>query len=148
MIHPDITSDSSKDSFFTGDPNQVLDLGNELDSEMHANLVLPINGISIPSPTCTIISDIDAIQLLFEDFFMNDVNISTNDKNWYILCAFLGVVEGFSMDDSPYKDLKKPMLPTQHMFKQEVVWHLPQSKIRKLENLELIALLQLEEYKL
>jgi len=51
------------------------------------------------------------------------------------------------MDDIPYKDLKKPTLPTQHMFKQEVVRRLPQYKIRKLKNLELISLLQLEEYK-
>ena len=107
MMYPDITSNSSKDSLHTGGPNHVFDLGEELEPEVSNNLEVPLDGISIPSPTHTAISNINTIQVSFEDFFTNDVNISTNDKNRYILCACFGVVEGFSLDDSPYKDLKK-----------------------------------------
>lgn len=69
------------------------------------------------------------------------------EKNRYMFCACLGVVEGFSLDGSLYKDLKKPMLPNQQMFKQKVMQRVPDSQVRQLKNNKLIALLQIEEYK-
>jgi len=148
MIHPDSSSVESKDSLMDGAPNQVFNLSNDIESEIDANLVLDLDGIDIPSPTRTIVSDIPTVLSSFEDFYNNDVNIRTIDKSRYILGASIGVVEGFSLQDSPYKDLKKPMLPTQHMLKQEVTRRVPESRVRKLKNGELIALLMTDEYRI
>ena len=112
MIHPDISSVESKDSLHDGAPNQVFNLSDDIESEIDANVVLDLDGIDIPSPSRTIVSDIATVLSSFEDCYNNDVNIRTSDRSRYILGASIGVVEGFSLDDSPYKDLKKPMLPT------------------------------------
>ena len=146
MIHPDIASEESIDSLHDGAPNRVLNLSDDLETEINANLVLDLDGIDIPSPSRTIVSGIETVPSSFEDFYKNDVNIRTSDKIRYILAASIGVVEGFSLGDSPYKDLKKPMLPTQHMLKQEVMRRVPESRVRKLKNDELIALLKTKEY--
>ena len=68
MIHLDITSDDSKDSLHNRAPNQVFDLADDIESETDANMVLDLDGISIPSPSHTIVSDIAPIPSSF-DFF-------------------------------------------------------------------------------
>lgn len=90
MIHPDISSDESKDSLHDGAPNQVCDLTDNIESEIDANVVLDMGGIIIPSSLCRLITDIAPITSSFDDFSNNDVNIRRRDKSRYtVLCKYI-----------------------------------------------------------
>ena len=64
IVYPNITSDSSsKDYIFTGTPNHVFHPGRELESEAETNVVLDLDDVIISPPSCTIVSNITAIQI-------------------------------------------------------------------------------------
>ena len=144
MINLDNSSDgeSKDDSLFTGIPNQLLLLGEETISLDDSNVTNESN--VIPSSSIVIPTD---IPVPFEEYYTNSDNVRLIDRSRYLLAACFGTVEEYSLEVSPYKDLKKPMLPTQVMLRQEILRRSPGTKIRKMKNKDLLALLQSEELK-
>ena len=118
----DSDGESKDDSLFTDDPNQLL--------------LLP--PITIPT----------VISVLFEEYYTNDENILTIDRTRYILAACIVTVDEFSLEERPYKDLKKTMLPTQVKLQQEILRRRPGHKIRKMKNKDLLEVLQSDELKI
>ena len=76
---------------------------------------------------------------------MNNKNIRTVDRSRYLLAVCIGVVKNFSFNVGPYKEIKKPMIPTQVMLQQEILRRSPGHRIRKMRNSDLVDLLNSEE---
>ena len=135
--------ESKYDSLHTGSPNQLLLRGED-------NIWLADDNASTDaaSPTNTTIIIPGKNPVPFEEYYTNDENIWTVDQSRYILAACIGTVDASSFAESPYKDLKKPMLPTQIMLRQEILWRSPGHKIRKMKNNELLEVLASEELKI
>ena len=76
------------------------------------------------------------------EYYVNDTsNLKAADKNRYSLCACHGVVPDFDLKSKPYDTLKKGQLPTQAMYKKEILRRDPSAKLRKRKNDELLIML-------
>ena len=103
MINLDNSSDgeSKDDSLFSGSPNQLLLLGEETVSLDDNNVTNESN--AIPNSSIVIPTD---IPVPFEEYYTNSDNVRLIDRSRYLLAACFGTVEEYSLEVSPYKDLK------------------------------------------
>ena len=63
------------------------------------------------------------------EYYVNDTSkLKASDKNRYILCACHGVVPDFTLKTKPYDALKKGQMPTQAMYKTEILRRDPSVK--------------------
>ena len=90
-------------------------------------------------------SEDDAVS--FEEYINDMNNVITLDKNRYLLAACFGVVPNFDLKQAPYLDLSARVLPTNAMFKQELLRRNKNCKgLRQKKADLLINALKSEEY--
>ena len=84
----------------------------------------------------------------FESYLEDENVIASNEKQKVLLAACYGVVQGFDITLSPYKEQKQTFFPTIKFLKQELLRRDPHiKKIRGKKHPELVSLLSGTEYK-
>ena len=56
-------------------------------------------------------------RILFEEYLSDEMNVGSAARNRYLLAACFGAVDKLSLEDPPYNNLSRTMLPKQSMLK-------------------------------
>ena len=63
-----------------------------------------------------------------ESYFNDELKIPATERTRSLLAASFGVVTDFSLEKEPYKSLNKNLLPTNKMYKRELMRRQPTAK--------------------